>query len=269
MSNDTDQCSGDAVPVQCRQPQGPWVLGNGSSCYFGYLNAAYGSTAAVVVTQDGLSTVKCSMNQLIDSYRTKTKDFTVWDDFGYNIIETCNNVPGLCDDKLADICPGVADQTTPTYQRICGCFASAQTDVCSAACNSIYTVQKSNEKLTGFNTCTENRCIIDNLSIISINSNLSSISVSQTCTGCTLTNPCTCIFNASSTSPGIVGDAYQNMKTSSVCGTTTCNIDGEPVPCESLPVINTNVNRFNLVWFMIIIIVITIVIALFVSYFSA
>ena len=263
-------CPNDTgIPQSCREiapTPNEWIDKNTeTSCYFNYMRGAYDNNVAVTVTQMGIQSIKCSIGVLIDNYRGDTFDFTQWDNFGYNIIETCNNIPGLCDEKLNDICPAILDQDTPTYQRMCGCFTS---DVCSAACNSIYTIQKTNDDLTGFNTCTENRCIIDNLSIISINSNLSSITVSQTCTGCTETNPCTCVFNASSSSPGIVGDAYQNMKTSSVCGTTTCKLDGTIVPCESLPVINTNVNRFNLVWFMLIIIAITIILALFISYFS-
>lgn len=253
----------DAVPAECSVPQEPWITADGSSCYYSYLRGVYDVTDALVVTQEGLNNVNCSMNSLLRRYVQRTDNLQNWDEFGLNIVETCNNIPGLCDPFLQDVCPTITDKTTPTYQRICGCFNSP---VCSAACNNINTIQRSSGN--GYEQCTENRCIIDNLSLVSINSNLGSISVNQTCTGCTATNPCTCVFNATSSTSSLVGNAYQNFKTSSSCDTVTCSLNGEQVPCESLPTTEAETDNYSILWIVFIIVLVVILSALIISAMS-
>ena len=260
-SSNIDLCPISVYTVNGKLNNDLWNI---NKCYFKYMQNAF-IDGILLTNEDPLNKsinedpLNKSINKLLDAYYAETEQFKNFNDFGYNIIELCNNTiqntTSLCAFKLTNLCKDM-DIETVGQQRFCGCYQDTDNIECSFGCNAPYTIQNTKQ-------CVEQRCIIDNISIQAINSNLKNVNISQACAGCTQETPCICYFNASSSDPGIVGAAYSNLESN--CDATLCAIDGNDISCDLLPKNQNTGSRNFTLWIFLIVIGILIIICLLLS----
>lgn len=122
-------------------------------------------------------------------------------------VNLCRLYPGLCDDMLTTACKGykAADLSPDNWKgrqgdfdgtallRTCGCFLpdteypAGVSKQCAAICSIPGQIPTSEQ-------CTDNKCLIDDLTINIVNSTAGSVNITQTCGQCDSKNPCECYF---------------------------------------------------------------------------
>lgn len=191
-----------------------WQLNDCPSILAGVLNKLPDSTIGYNYTnlpraQDDVQQLFCqylSTNILTDS----TTD-PQYNPFQNTLLSLCNDprLPGVCDKALSSrVCTGVTRSQATTgrvYADFCGCYvppdpnyvSATGNTACDPLCHRVSTVQRSNPLTGQLTTCSNNICVIDNVSITVNQSDVANgVNFDQVCGGCNEPNhPCECIIS--------------------------------------------------------------------------
>jgi hypothetical protein len=212
----------------------------------------------------GAQVAQCMIyNNVYDFYITNNNTPFTQDPFVGKSVDLCNKFPGLCDSILNQVCSAYTiDDLSPLNNQtsldpngiiplqLCGCHlpSSQYSDVpsnnniaCSTICRYPGVVPQGDDN-GNVNTCTDNVCVIDDITATSINSTGGTININTIC------GPNSqCYFNGIS-SDNLSNNSF-NIVTSTQCGACyTINPDDPTqttqVDCKTLqPITSTTLSR--------------------------
>lgn len=137
------------------------------------------------------------ISSLLDKYRSENGDLYNTSVLLKSVEDICKNIPGLCSDYLSSYCRNY-DSTiinNPELLKWCGCYLPEDnysryvdsfgiSKSCTPLCRNTNNIPAvSQGGITG-ETCEQQICIIDNLTIQLINSSFQDVEISQICAGC-------------------------------------------------------------------------------------
>ena len=197
------------------------------------------------------------------------------DQIGNNVMndllwEICSTVPGVCSNSLQQVCSNVTTQDmirTPELQKWCGCYMpdfeyARYTNLyrinkeCTPMCNRQGIIPLVNETGVNLQTCRQNTCVIDDVSIqLNKASVTNGITFTQVCGSCGQNGICQCTLTGlnfaavQTTVPSL--NISQQCGSGSTCYHETTNQAGNtritPIPCSSpegfVPYLNNNLNE--------------------------
>ena len=154
-----------------------------------------------------------------------------------NIIKNvCQTTPGLCTNALSAYCVNVTSETlvrNPNLLPWCGCYMSPEnydkytnlygiSRECTPTCNMAGAIPLASNDGNSYKTCTQNRCIIDDISINIINSTVGNesggINFSQMCNSCSVGgNSGTCNCTITGGNFDIINSKTGNLSVSQQC----------------------------------------------------
>lgn len=167
--------------------------------------------------------------------------------FQHLLVDLCNYSDNgrFCRKPLIELCSNYTrnDTLNSNIKQMCGCYlpdinySDDQVRSCDTLCSNSSTIQYySNSEQIIPTQCITNACIIDNITIESINSNVGDITFNQICPFCRGAANCQCIINdvniiTRNSSIGTV-TISQNCGSSSKCLSRTSYGTQEEVPCD-------------------------------------
>lgn len=244
-------------------PREEWLslLRNGA-CFNPFYGAIYSGEERVEFSEEGLAQVEEYMYQIFQRYLEKNS-LTLPGKPGYNsaqegIYQICYNLPGSCTSALEKVCSRYSREeieSSPTLISFCGCFSPPLTGevgrlltrdgvydrACDPLCSRIETVKRVKLPSGEPDLCLADVCVINDVSLKTVNSSLPYVSFTQVCT---CKERCRCIFDSSNIQ-GLLGKLNLNCTINQFCpGEAICletkNGVSKPVPCQasslSLPV---------------------------------
>jgi hypothetical protein len=161
---------------------------------------------------------------------------------GEKLVELCNTYPGACQPSLNESCQIYkAESLTPgsTLQKLCGChlpdseyskyadLLQNQVHQCAPVCQLPGTVFWATQDSKGnwtIENCTQDYCIIDDVTIDLINSSAGNINLSQACSNCS-GGQCVCVLNDVDIKAvdSSIGDVEMNQVCKSGCYDSNLN----------------------------------------------
>jgi hypothetical protein len=195
-------------------------------------------------------------------YNLTTKGSQGYDPFLTTLLDACKSVPGACNLAQLSMCSKcsrsdiLADTAINTF---CGCFApnSEGSDfynetlknydpTCDPICNKGFTIKNVDPTTGLLKQCNANVCVIDNVTISTLDTQGASPTFTQVCPACADgSGNCVCIINTTfeNTITGILGSDGTAINTvakfTQVCPNAQCYVNNaltgelEEVPCEN------------------------------------
>lgn len=149
------------------------------------------------------------------------------------LMSACVDVPGICELSEAPMCKSCSRQRIGESANLieyCGCYATPDPQFNSSAspqCDYLCTMAASSKLRDVINgnilQCDQTTCIINNVSINSVNSSTGNISFEQVCNQCLGSNTCKCFLDVSI--PNVISNMGLNESNFSVkCPYATCYV---------------------------------------------
>lgn len=252
-------------------------------CWSLYYQTMYNKDGRPAYNEDGFKIVAEDASILIDNYIAMGYNLTEPGLEGYNVFQDvllriCNRYPGVCQDRLIEYCNGKTDITSNTgLINFCGCYSEQQdysgnvSKECQPLCNRVSNV-KLPDGYGGIKTCSDNICVIDNVSIEASrtengNSSTGNVSFTQVCR-CP-EGQCKCIIGSVNLY-GITGQTEfkQVCGEESLCYSITDNPNDAPIliKCPEVlePDTTSNSNYTPYITWFVIIVLIALVLILFI-----
>lgn len=286
-----DYCSGADLPIGDTSWFDRW-MGEGAIC-LGALNANINTQTISSISQFAQPLIE----RVLSRYRAEgyhigslpgQKTYSPLQDYLYaNVCGPTSGTGFLCVSGLNESCSiyNMEDMGTNfSAANWCGCYLPDEeyeryinlyqiNKECTPPCARIGSIPLY-ESFTTTRRCTQNVCIIDNLTIELANSNIGSNStnIQQICGGCNVdegevTSSCECFFEGDAIS--VVDSSIGGVLVSENCATSTCHIEeaGERVTVPCTGSINEAVTKQRqnriLIWLLVILGIIAIVIIFF------
>lgn len=211
-------------------------------CWDYYYNLMFNTGGRPIYNPDTLKIVQSDFSTLFNNYLNAGYALTQPGDPKYNsfqevLLQICNKYPGSCQTFLESWCPANTDATSMSSNtgltNFCGCYVkNSSFDVsqkCQPLCHRVATV-KLPDGLGGIQQCTDNVCVIDNVSITAAQTDSRSTNVSFTQVCRCPAGKCKCILSDPNFY-GLVGNVSFNQVCGdgSVCYTTSSNPNQAPV----------------------------------------
>ena len=192
-------------------------------------------------TAEGIAYGKTLMTKMIKKYLDSGGDLVSIESSESSneltdvITSICTNTPGLCNEALNSYCITVTNETlkrNPMLTKWCGCYMSQENygkytslygigRECTPTCNLKGVIQLPSEDSFGVKKCTQNLCVIDDISINIAKSEFTGegINFSQICNSCTSeTNSGVCNCNITNGNFNIINSQLGNLEISQNCG---------------------------------------------------
>lgn len=235
------------------------------NCISIFEDALYGSKTLRHIDADALRRIRGEMNNLFALYISNySLSEPPENQFQEKLIDACRSMPGICDDFLNPYCQDCDRQTfvdDNLKTTLCGCFAPEKyvnTDVsriCDVMCSYASTIKLLDAtSIEGrARECNQEVCIIDNISINSVNSRYGDVTFEQLCSNCK-GGGCKCIIGTT--------NIPSNININQNCGTETCYEPNEDDPniLDEVPCRTDNSGDINIALIVIIFIIIIIII---------
>lgn len=214
-------------------------------------------------------------SQLFENYKIiipGTENFTSDSlNFQYLISQLCGVSPDLpaigntsCTVPLNKLCQNYkrSDLENPILRKVCGCHLQSSEYLnnapqCDPICSGLDTIKLFNTDVPV--RCSENLCVIDDITLNIQNSTVGQLTFNEVCTSCTSSSGCKCIFgdiNVITTNSQIQGiDFTKECNGGAVCYTKNQDGTSSEVDCTGyLNGLNTknNTSQFNLSMIVII-----------------
>jgi hypothetical protein len=211
-------------------------------CWDYYYNLMFNTGGRPIYNPDTLKIIQSDFSTLFNNYLNAGYALTQPGDPKYNsfqevLLQICNKYPGSCQTFLESWCPANTDATSMSSNtgltNFCGCYVkNSSFDVsqkCQPLCHRVATV-KLPDGLGGIQQCTDNVCVIDNVSITAAQNDSRSTNVSFTQVCRCPAGKCKCILSVPNFY-GLVGNISFNQVCGdgSVCYTTSSNPNQAPV----------------------------------------
>lgn len=181
--------------ASCRGDDGDlmetWTRSN--ACWSLYYNMMYNKNGRPEYNAEGAKIVNSDVTRLLENYSASGLELTEPGLKGYNvfqdvILRICNAYPGSCQDYLQPYCAPKTDiQSNRGLINFCGCYTEQQeyggnvSKQCQPLCNRVSNVKLPNGTGSVL-SCTDNVCVIDNVSIqASTTENSGNVSFTQVC----------------------------------------------------------------------------------------
>lgn len=218
-------------------------------------------------------------SQLFENYTIAipgTDNFTQDNlNFQYLLSQLCGTSPDLaaigntsCTVPLIKLCKNYkrSDLENPVLRKVCGCYLQPSEYLnnapqCDPICSGIDTIKLFDNNKTGIPIrCSQNLCVIDDITLSIQNSSVGQLTFNEVCTSCS-SSGCKCIFgdiNITSTNSQIQGiDFTKECNQGTVCYIK--NQDGTQTQTDCTNYFNTlsqknNTSQFNLTIILVVII---------------
>ena len=233
-----------------------WISNNGTICQTEFNNILYGKFNNTNPFRTFDSTqLQRIRNDLNNAFRTYNQIYTItspgltgYNSFQETLLQTCQNIPGACDDFLNNYCTGCNRDfisKSGLLTRMCGCRApglppeyNITVPACDPLCNKANAIHTINTSTGTTNICNADVCVIDDIAISSVKSQIGgNIIFSQVCESCK--QQCNCIISSIDITTAL-SDVGLTNKTQfdSSCSTGTCFASGPggtltPVVCPT------------------------------------
>ncbi len=147
------------------------------------------------------------------------------------LMSACVNVPGVCELSESQMCKSCSRQRisgSVNLLEYCGCYAPTDpqfNSTVSPQCDYLCTTAASSKLRDAVNggviQCSQTTCIINNVSINSVNSTTANITLDQVCNQCVGSNTCKCFIDVSI--PNVISNMGLNETTfATQCPFATC-----------------------------------------------
>lgn len=205
-------CRGSDPSYQGANWMNFWAQDNGTICgneFSSILYGALGATGIRAYDADYLPQIQTDMTnafytfqQLYSLVDTTSENYNV---FQNTLLQTCEDVPGLCDQFIDNYCTGCSrDQVSadPLLLQMCGCSSvipaapaayNLQEASCDPLCNRYNAIHTIDYDTGVEQICSADVCVIDNIAINASNSTLGGgVVMAQMCSSCKY--QCDCII---------------------------------------------------------------------------
>jgi hypothetical protein len=283
-------CRGGSPLYQGSNWYNYWAQENGQYCSNIFSSILYGlesSTGLRHYDPTQLARVQADMENAFATY-TLLHPLVNVNQTGFNVFQetllnTCENIPGLCTSFLNNFCTNCTStevSTSPLLLQTCGCFIAPPSGynistACGPSCNRADAIHDINPTTGAEIICSNNTCVIDNVSINAAMSTLGGgVVFSQLCNNCKA--GCSCIISSNNINGtlqqvGLTNQAQINLSCGAGAECLTTNSSGTltPVTCPNMTNFQftsdpVNVNNYTII--LIVLVVLVIVIALCIYY---
>lgn len=234
-------CTGSLTP----KPDLVAIWSQDNVCWDYYYNILFSKGGRPAYNPERLAQVQTDFTTLINNYFNQGYSFTQPGDNRYNtfqeiLIQICNRYPGGCQPFLEQWCPNNTNLETISGNsgliNFCGCYIKGTdygiTQQCQPLCHRVSTVKLSDGS-GGLLQCTDDVCVIDNVSISAAQttSRTTNVSFTQVCQ-CPA-GRCKCILSNNNFF-GLVGEVSfkQACGDGSKCYVASDNPNATPIPTE-------------------------------------